>query len=334
MLNGHGDDAYQYDRPIRSNFSSNVYNRADLSGLKEHLATCLDSIITYPHPEAASLQQQIAKHHDVLPENICVTNGSAEAIYLMAQLFRGKRSGIWVPTFSEYKDACAIHCHQTTTIQKLDDLSRFELVWLCNPNNPTGRVCSKDFLAERIHRYPDVLFVIDQAYEWFTKIPVFSPKEALAFPNLIQLHSMTKQHAIPGLRLGFVVGQEEWIQQLRMQRMPWSVNTLAIAAGHYLLAHTPAQDLDVCLQEKEHLAELLRSIGQVDVLPSDTHFMLVRLRAGKACDLKHFLANGYGLLIRDASNFEGLDDSYIRIAAQARSENELLVDAIREWYNH
>lgn len=330
MLDGHGDDSYQYARQIVSNFSSNVYNQTDLSGLRAHLIEHLKLITAYPHPEAASLQQAIATKSGISPRQVCVTNGSVESIYLIAQLFREKRSGIWIPTFSEYGDACRIHHHRIEAIDEWKDLERFDLVWLCNPNNPTGKVYDKEWLTKQISHYPDVLFVIDQAYEWFTKKPIFSPKEAVAFSNVILLHSMTKRFAIPGLRLGYLTAQDKWIRLLRACRMPWSVNTLAIAAGHYLLENDlKPSALDVYLQEKDRLAESLQAIASLEVLPSDTHFMLVCLRKGKAGDLKDFLANDHGLLIRDASNFEGLDDSYIRIATQTPAENDALVCAIR-----
>ena len=332
MLDGHGDDAYQYTQQMVSNFSSNVYNQSELSGLRAHLIKHLDLITTYPHPEAASLQQELAVRNGVLPQQVCVTNGSVESIYLIAQFFREKRSGIRIPTFSEYGDACCLHRHQVEYIEEWIDLDRFDLVWLCNPNNPTGKVYDKDWLIEQVGRYPDVLFVIDQAYEWFTKKPVFSPEEAVSFPNVILLHSMTKSFAIPGLRLGYLTAQEKWVNRLRACRMPWSVNSLAIAAGHYLLENDAKPELDAYLQEKDRLAASLQTIASLEVLPSDTHFMLVRLRRGNAYDLKDFLANNYGVLIRDASNFKGLDDTYIRIATQMPAENDTLVQAIHDYF--
>lgn len=331
MLNGHGDDVYQYDREIVSNFSSNVYNQTDLSGLKAYLSTQLDLITSYPHPEAATLRTKIAEKSAVSPDNVCLMNGSVEAIYLIAQVFREKHSAIMIPTFSEYADACSIHGHQIKYIYTLDGISEFDVVWLCNPNNPTGRVYDKIYLMEVISRHPDVCFVLDQAYESFVLKPVFSSAEAMVLPNVILLHSLTKKYAIPGLRLGYVTAHKDQICRLRMQRMPWSVNSMAIAAGHYLLDHDEPLDISSYLREKERLSVALRSITDLEVFYSDTHFMLIRLRRGNAVALKEFLANEYGILIRDASNFRGLDDSYIRIAAQTPEENDVLVRAIQSW---
>lgn len=332
MLNGHGDDAYQYNRTIVSNFSSNVYNQNDLSGLKAFLKGELEHIGSYPHPEAASLQQVLAKINHILPENVCVTNGSVESIYLIAQLFQNKCSAILVPTFSEYADACRIYHHRIEMIHTLENIDSFDLIWLCNPNNPTGEVYDKTYLKDLVHRYPDVLFVFDHAYESFTLKPLLSTEEAAAFPNVILLHSMTKRFAIPGLRLGYVTAHINLIRQLRKLRMPWSVNSMAIAAGHYLLEQNMSFDIVAYLSEKDRLCAALRAIGDLEVLPSDTHFMLVRLCRGSASDLKDFLANEYGMLIRDASNFQGLNGSYIRIATQTPAENDALIQAIRDWF--
>ncbi|MDR2921495.1 MAG: pyridoxal phosphate-dependent class II aminotransferase [Tannerella sp.] len=332
MLDGHGDDVYRYDREIVSNFSSNVYNQTDLSGLKKYLSTQLGLIATYPHPEAASLQQKIAAKNAIPPGSVCVTNGSIESIYLIAQAFQNMCSGILIPTFSEYADACNIHKHQVKYIYTLDGVGEFDVVWLCNPNNPTGRVYDKIYLMEVISRHPDVCFVLDQVYESFVIKPVFSSAEAMVMPNVILLHSLTKKYAIPGLRLGYVTAHEDLVCRLRMQRMPWSVNSMAIAAGHYLLDQDGPLDISSYLREKERLFAALQSINDLDVFHSDTHFMLLRLRRGKAVDMKEFLANEYGILIRDASNFQGLNESYVRIATQTPAENNMLVEAVREWF--
>ncbi|WP_321331985.1 threonine-phosphate decarboxylase [uncultured Bacteroides sp.] len=334
MINGHGDDSYIYEREIISNFSSNTYYGIDLSGLKAYLSERMGVISSYPEPEPRSLECLLAKKLDLQTDEVCVTNGATEAIYLIAQTFRGSRSAILVPTFSEYADACRMHGHAVSSIYNLDTLNEeIQLVWLCNPNNPTGEVNNKNKLLPLIAKYPKKCFVIDQSYEDFTLKPLFTAAEAAALPNVILLHSMTKRFAIPGLRLGYITAHEALLMQIRLQRMPWSVNALAIEAGHYLLNNEAPNSLDITayLAETNRLASALRSLGCLDVWPTDTHYMLVRLRTGKAAALKNYLANEQGLLIRDASNFEGLDDCFLRIATQTPAENDALVTAIAQW---
>lgn len=334
MINGHGDDSFSYEREIVSNFSSNTYYGVDLSGLKAYLSQRMEVISSYPEPEPRSLEALLAKINDLQADEVCVTNGATEAIYLIAQAFAGCRSGIRMPTFSEYADACRMHGHRISSLYDLEQWDdTLQLIWLCNPNNPTGEVHDKEKLSTLIRQHPQVCFVIDQSYEDFTLQPLFTAAEAVAFPNVILLHSMTKRFSIPGLRLGYITASVDFLTNIKAQRMPWSVNALAIEAGHYLLQHTADYTLDVSayLAETARLAAALSSLGCLDVWPTRTHYMLVRLRIGKAAALKDYLANEHGLLIRDASNFEGLNDGFFRIATQTPAENDLLVRAIGQW---
>lgn len=332
MIEGHGDDAYKY-KAIKINFSSNVYNHVDHSGLYQYLSRQMESIRTYPEPEPYSLEKVLAERFRLSSEEVCVTNGATEAIYLIAQTFRSQISAILMPTFSEYADACRLHGHKVVPIYNLNRLpDRGRLIWLCNPNNPTGEVREKEALTACIKQNPQRIFIIDQSYEFFTQKALLTAREAAEFPNVILLHSMTKRFAVPGLRLGYITACKELLHEIRTQRMPWSVNQLAIEAGHYLLSSSQCDiDISLLLKEKERLAQSLLSIGGMEIWPSDTHYMLVQLRMGKAAALKEYLATEQGILIRDASNFEGLNEHFFRIATQTPEENDKLVESIKKW---
>ena len=340
MIKGHGDDAYQYACPIISNFSSNVFGRVDLSGLKAHLCNRIDQIGSYPEPEPYTLEARLAKRHRLHADEVCVTNGATEAIYLIAQTFRGTNTAIFQPTFSEYADACRMHGHRVTALYQLPTErdayrlpSDIRMMWLCNPNNPTGHVEDKDYLRNLKEHNPQICFVIDQSYESFTLDPLFASAEVIEFSNVLLLHSLTKRYAMPGLRLGYVTGNSSLLNRLRTHRMPWSVNQLAIEAGLYLLEHPQEAPMDVeaYLQETSRLRINLKQLGTLEVWDTQTHFMLVCMRLGKVSALKDYLANEHGLLIRDASNFEGLDERFFRIATQTPEENDRLVHAISQW---
>ncbi len=333
MIEGHGDDAYKYGA-IRLNFSSNVYNHVDHEELHRHLYNRMERIHTYPEPAPCSLERKLAEQLHLHPDEVCVTNGATEAIYLIAQAYRGEASSILMPTFSEYADACRLHGHRITSIYQLQDLPDTpRLLWLCNPNNPTGEVRDKAMLVRCIEQHPRTVFVIDQSYEAFTLKPLFSAKEAAAYPNMYLLHSLTKRFAIPGLRIGYVTACADLLHKVRCQRMPWSVNQLAIEAADYLIDPQRESDFDLCrlLQEKERVARCLRDMGGVEVWHSDTHYLLVQLRMGTAAALKEYLATEHGILIRDASNFTGLDERFFRIAIQTAEENDELINRIKEW---
>lgn len=333
MIKGHGDDTYKYPN-IQLNFSSNVYTHFDHTGLFRYLAERLDKVASYPEPVPESLEKELAKTMGIMAENVCVTNGATEAIYLTAQTFRRNKTAILMPTFSEYADACRLHEHTVCSIYSLSQIPQHvQMVWLCNPSNPLGTVLSKDDLIQIFTDHPKVLFVVDASYANFTEIAVISPKEAAEAPNVLMVHSMTKKFSIPGLRLGYMTGNESLINQIRLQRMPWSVNQVAIDAGHYVLRHPKdfMFDLHALMQERQRVAQLLSRLGCIEVWPSDTHILLCKLRTGRAAALKGFLATERGILIRDASNFEGLGPEFFRIAIQTPEENNRLIKAIEEW---
>ena len=330
MTDGHGDDIHRY-AGIRANFSSNVYSHFDHSGLFAHLARRLECVGHYPEPTPRSSERAVAEALGLQPDEVLVTNGATEGIYLTAQTFRRSRSAIVIPTFSEYADACRMHEHQTACIGSLSDMPKdTQMAWVCNPNNPTGTVHDKAAMLQTVTTHADTLFVIDASYAPFTRQPVIAPAEAAGLPNVLMLHSMTKAFAIPGLRLGYVIGNRALLDKLRSQRMPWVVNSMAQHACEYLLAHKAdyALPVDKLLQERERVAHALAASGMVEPLPSDTHILLCRLKEGKANSLKEHLARHDDLLIRDASNFAGLDDRYFRIAVQTSEENDRLTAAV------
>ena len=328
MIQGHGDDRYRFQREIRADFSSNVYSHVDLEPLKAHLRAHLDVIGRYPEPEPYTLEKALAVRLGIDPAAVCVTAGSTEAIYLIAHAFAGSRSTILQPTFSEYADACRLYGENRAAERAI--------FWLCNPNNPTGTVIPKEQLIQAIEENPKTVFVIDQSYGFFTREPLLSAAEAVRYSNVIQLHSMTKRYAMPGIRLGYITASPALIERIRAVRMPWSVNALAIEAGLYLCAHPDMAliDLPALLTETQRLRDHLNAIPGLTAEPTQTHFFLCRLASVRASDLKQRLADDYGILIRDASNFEGLDEHCFRIATQTPDENDLLADAILTFLSH
>lgn len=327
MLNGHGDDIYNYEG-IRMNFSSNIYAHANLSGLEEHLHRHLDVIRSYPEPSPRSLEKMIAHEYGVDADEVLVTSGATDAIYLIAQAFRDRKTyQVYPPTFSEYEDACRVFGYQES-----DDAA---LCWLCNPNNPTGEVFPFSYIEELASNH--ALLVLDQSYEDYTLSPMLSAKVAVSMGNVLQIHSMTKRYAIPGLRLGYVVGASPLIRSLRTHVRPWSVNALAIEGAKYLLRLNPPliPSLTAYLQETQRLRSSLSSlagIGLIDATcPPSTPFFLGTIHPQTAASLKAYLVKEHGILIRDASNFRGLTPHHFRIATQSPEENNALVDAITQF---
>ena len=335
MIEGHGDDIYRYDDLVKMNFSSNVYQHGDRSGLRRHLAECFDMVGNYPEPQPYSLEKLIAFKEGISPAGVMVTNGATEAIYLIAQLYRGSASVIPQPTFCEYADACRTHNHIISyeNTDELTQLPRDRVYWICNPNNPSGNVLMKGFMDYLVRRSPRYTFVVDQSYECYTKEPLLRAREMNGVANLLLLHSFSKTYGVPGLRLGYVTGDPSLIQLLRNLRQPWAVSSMAIEAGKYLLrqGQSVVPDLDGYLEETQRLRSELRQIEGLRVFVTKTNYMLCELDGVSAIDLKNYLIHRHGILIRDCSNFYGLSKHFFRVAAQSPDENDALVRAIKQY---
>lgn len=333
MIEGHGDDLYRYGDKVRHNFSSNIVNDMDHTHLKAFLTECLGSILHYPEPAPYSIERLLAERSAVDPENVMVTNGAVEAIYTVANAYTGAKSAVMQPTFTEYADACMAAGHTLLIFNNIDEVPKdANLVWICNPNNPTGEVIDVGKLRDVIADHPDKLFIIDQAYHRYTLKSVLLPCEAALASNLIIIYSLTKDYSVPGLRLGYAVANRIIIEILRKRRIPWSVNSLAIEAARFLLSNDKDYRFDPAslVNESRRVAAAFSAMG-IYCLPSETNFILCRLPNGSAAQLKEYLVVNDGILIRDASNFYGLSDRDFRIAVQTPDENDLLIKAIERW---
>lgn len=335
MIYGHGDDTYRYGEKVKVNFSSNIYQKADLTELKQYLATRLDAIGNYPEPEPKELEELIAEKLEIPASMVMVTNGANEAIYLIAQLYRGWASVIPQPTYTEYADACRMFDH-IISYERTDELNILpedRIYWICNPDNPTGNVMLKQLLAYVIKKHPRFLHVIDQSYADYTLQPMLKPKELLDCYNVMILHSLSKKYCIPGLRLGYMTASPIIIERLRDIRQPWTVNTLAIEAGKWLIKNDPKviPDIEGYIAEAQRLRDELQAIDGIMVMDTKTHYMLVNIDWTTSLELKNWLIENHGILIRDASNFHGLDTHCFRVAAQSPEENNALINAIKEF---
>ena len=334
MIQGHGDDTHDYPG-IQSNFSSNIHPNADLRDLKAHLCGKMDLIDRYPEPVSRSLEKVIARKHGISSDNVLVTSGATDAIYLIAQTAAKNHYEHFcdgrLPTFSEYEDASRMFGLTRKNDFGEKEVAGNTLLWLCNPNNPTGDAYSEAALADFVQKYG--LVVIDQSYEDYTSLPMMTHREAAESNNIIQLHSLTKTYAIPGLRLGYAIAPHHIIAKLRENVRPWAVNALAIEAGMWLLENKDSvvDDLHAYLSETQHLRAMLNQIPGITAHETQTNFFLVEMAANNAADLKDYLVKKHHILIRDASNFRGLSPRHFRVSTQTPEENNLLVKAIREY---
>jgi threonine-phosphate decarboxylase len=334
MFQGHGDDAYLQKQTVLADFSTNVYDGGAPPGLKEYLFAQWDKIHRYPEVLAESLTEKIAAHYGFPGDHILVTNGTTESIYLIAQAFKNSQSTIVIPAFAEYEDACRMHGHTVTFMDwEMLEMGRVpdtDIVFLCNPNNPTGSVFEAIELLT--NSYKEILFIVDEAFIEFTYSVSSIINLTRQYSNLVVMRSMTKAYAVPGLRLGYIAAHPNLINRFRSAKLPWSVNTMALEAGHFIFDRY--DQISLPLQEiLLHKADFIQGLESTSlkIQESHTHFFLAETTQGTAAELKQFLLENFNLLIRDASNFRGLTKKHIRIATLAPAKNKLLLNALADW---
>lgn len=334
MLIGHGDDI---PNNLDANFSSNIWYGANNDSLYAYLASHLKHTRNYPEVLPNHLTNCIADYHHVKPENILVTNGATEAIYLIAHTFSKYVTSIISPAFSEYEDACNLYKHSLNFISEPEITgSQYfgcEMVIMGNPNNPTGTAYSFDFIEKLLQNNTNTIFVIDEAYADFTTTETSAIASITKHPHLIIIRSLTKKFCIPGLRLGYIVSGSKNISKIKAYKMPWSVNSLAIAAGEYLITRSEDYQipLNEWLAETAWLMNEIRALKTFNVYPTQTTYFLCETQQSSAAQLKEYLLKEHALLIRDAANFRGLSPKHFRICTQSRCENELLINALKLW---
>ena len=334
MIFGHGSDAYRYDGIIKMDFSSCIYTHADHSQLMQHLAGMTRVLNTYPEPEPLTLERMIADELGLQPQSVMVTAGVTEAIYLIAQLYRGFSSIIPQPAFSEFEEACKFNGHIVSYYDndEMESLPEQRVYWLSNPSNPTGSVMLRSLITHVVRHHQQFVFVIDQSLSHFTMHTPMKYSEMQDCHNLLLLDSLSKRFCAPGLRLGYITGSPIIIDRLRQIRRPWSVGALDLEAGRYLLNqhYEPRPDREAYIAEGQRLHDELAKIEGLMLMDTDSNIMLTYME-GDVREMKKWLIDNYGILIRDASNFHGLDSHCFRVSAQTREEDDTLLQAISEY---
>lgn len=337
MIQGHGNNLYHFGQgAIRADFSSNIAFNNKSEHIMAHLRDKLALIQNYPDPEMRELTHIIAQGHQLSDDCVLITNGSAEAFYMLAHYIACKheraRSHIFIPSFAEYEDSCVLFGHELS-YSSLSDFSalqahRYDSVWLGCPNNPDGYRVSDADIAAACRANPHCHFIFDCAYH---ELSTCREIDGRLMDNQIVTHSLTKSFGIPGLRLGYIIATETTIAELQGMRAPWSVNALSLEAGKFILQHYQELMFDhkELMEESQFLQSELGAIEGITITPSACNFFLSQLTDGRnATQLQDYLVQEHGLLIRHAGNFRGLSDKHFRIAAQSRDKNLQLITAL------
>jgi threonine-phosphate decarboxylase len=353
MLSGHGGnvkqicDKYGLNPDEIIDFSASINPLGCPAVVRKAVTEQFNDILHYPDSQCTDLRKTIAARIPCNESNVIIGNGSNELFYLIPRALQPKKGVLLQPTFGEFKDAFFNSNIDVVEIVNDDknfpvintNISRLKsdedsMVFLCNPNNPTGQLTRREDIIELVKDNPNRLIVIDEAFMDFVeddeKYSVI--KDAPLMDNLIVVRSLTKFYGFPGLRLGYLVTNESIINKLMRYKEPWTVNIIAQVAGMAAIndEEFATNTRQYVSGEKTFLYDGLTNIKGIHPFQPTVNFILVRIgdkviTTSKIQDL--LLKNN--ILIRNCSNFVGLDETYFRVAVKTREDNLKLLSALK-----
>jgi threonine-phosphate decarboxylase len=326
-------------------FSASI-NPLGMSSLVRKAMICsLDALVHYPDTSHKELKQALAKYHGLSPAHFTIANGSTELIYNLPVMLPGKKALIISPSFSEYVRALGQHHWETEHFiltpennfsidtDKLEGAlaGGVDVLFICNPGNPYGTLYPQRVI-EKIYSLclaAGTFLVLDEAFMDFCE-EASAKRMIVHSDNAIVLRSMTKFFGIPGLRLGYAISNATIAERLDSIGGPWSVNSLALAAGPAALQDVQhnQESLEYIRQERRTLFERMAQFSQLKLYPSSANYILVEIKEGMTSrELKDRLLP-HRILIRDCASFMGLSSRFFRIAVRTGEENKRLLECL------
>jgi len=308
------------------------------------------TLTLYPDSNSTALRESIASYYGLDRRNVIVGNGSTELIYLFAEVFlnSGETALVPSPSFGEYENAIRKAGGQPKFVP-LDsefqvDAGGFKramfgakIVYLCNPNNPTGMLMEHASVLEIIEAAlaENALVFLDEDFIEFVDDEHNHSMlgELKRCKNLFVLRTFTKFYGLTGLRVGFGVADARIIEVLERVKMPWSVNSLGQAAAEAALLDEEhnSETRAVIRAERNFMLAELAKVRRFKVFPADANYVFLNVR-GSGLDAAELRANMLkrGLLIRDCTSFRGLDKFFVRVAIRTHLDNQRLLKAFRD----
>lgn len=341
----HGGDIQTYidrygETPLDLSANINPFGIPDAVRTAMHRA--VDDCAQYPDPFCRAARRAIGAREGVEPDFLYCGNGAADVLDRLAAALKPRRVLLTAPTFAEYERTLAgaeIRVHDlresdgfALTERILADITPdLDAVYLCNPNNPTGRTAEPSLMREIVRRCTEngAKLIIDECFnDFLPDAERHTLKDLLeACPNLIVLRAYTKMYAVPGVRFGWcMTADTALIEALYRAGQPWNVSVIAqscaaAAAGEPNWAADTAKRIAA---ERKFLSDGLTARG-LRVFPGEANFLLFRSEDTK---LREKLA-AKGVMIRDCANYRGLSAGFYRVAVKTRETSECLLDAIK-----
>src|SRR5918996_388100 len=297
----------------------------------------------YPDPECRELKKSLSRYLGIDPEWISVGNGAIEVIYWFVQaVFVKGRVVIPAPTFCEYELASQkagaevtfvpLHNLELDADQVIEKARGADAIFLCNPNNPTGLLATKQIMKiiENIDSSTKIL--LDECFIELADNPEANTiiEKISEFDNLVILRSLTKSFGLAGLRVGYSVCNPTLAKKLSTNKIPWNVNSFAQVAGAAALLERRylSKARAHVKKERRFLYDNIEKLRSFHPIRSDSNFFLVHLQGRSSTEFRDRLLKKSGVLVRDCSTFTGMGNQHIRIAIKKHNENMLLLKAL------
>ena len=359
----HGGNIYKIFREKNIDkildYSSNINPYGLPENLKKEIFEKLFVLERYPDPDYIELREKIAEKNNLNIENIIVGNGATEIIFLFMKILSPKKVLIVSPTFGEYERAIKASTLANDSLEinyfELKETENFvlnvknletelennyDLLILCNPNNPTGQFLKLKKLEEilKICEQKNTKLFVDEAFVEFVEDweneSIINSKENKE--NLFVIRAFTKFFAIPGLRLGYgICFNNNLLKKMLEKKEPWSVNNIADLAGKTVLddENYIQKTKEWIKDQKKYMYENLNKIEGLRAYKTEVNFILLKIEDNlleKGLDVKNLRKKMLekGILIRDASNFIYLDKHYFRLAIKDKLNNEKVIETL------
>lgn len=324
-------------------FSANINPLGIPEGVRRAVTEAIGKARHYPDPCCRKLKKALAEEYG-LPETYFICgNGGADLIYRLVYGMRPKKALLMAPTFAEYEQALkqtkttCVFYEMGDNLQVGEDILEWmqkdlDVMFLCNPNNPTGLLMEQELLSEILKKAETqgILLVLDECFLDFTgqeerSLVPFTER----YSGLFVLKSFTKMYAMPGIRLGYGISRnKELLQKMESAGQCWGVSVLASEAGAAALEEREYKKTAVELVKKERifLKKELEELG-LKVWPGQADYLF--FQAPGIRDLYERLLP-WGIIIRRCGNYRGLDDTFYRVAVKGRKENMRLIGCMAE----
>ncbi len=349
----HGGNIQDARRRLKTkkilDFSANI-NPLGLSdkincAIKKHLS----DIVHYPEAKSKELKKVIAKNYHINKKSVVASNGATELFYALCKLLKPKRTFVPVPGFLEYQRASIasgsklkefVLTEKTGFEPNLAELCKKlkagDMLFLGNPNNPTGTILNKNDFTTFLQTVTDRAYiVVDESFIDFLPSPKDYSMRSLCnqHKNLIIIHSLTKFFAIPGLRLGFGIFDKKLAKKLDKTLDCWNVNSLAQQAGIAALKDGKyiKKSRRYLIKSRTKFVKELSKIKDFKITTSKFNYLLINIQKTRLT-AEQFCAKMFAqkILVRNCSNFKTLEEGFVRIAVKSIKENKLFIKSLKK----